>query len=132
MNVTPTVQVTELIWTVFALLGMGAWTLNCVAAFRRYRALRMLRAERRARLWSAFSAVFAIGLIYVELAYVTVGLAAMMLPPNPESSTGSQLLFVVMLTSASAVITAGAVGWRYVDSELLRAAEGHRDTQNEH
>lgn len=122
MNITRTVQFTELLWTIVALPGLLLWLSNRQRARASLQAAKRLAIGNGRRAFARFSVRETTVWAFVEFVFVIIGVVSMTYESNPDSNTLSSLVIVAGLIVASAMITALGVEWRRVDRELVRTA----------
>lgn len=122
MNITYTIQSTELLWTLVAIPGLLLWVSNRMRARASLRATKRLDIGNGRRAFARFSVRETTVWAFVEAVFVTIGVVSMTYESNPDSNTLSSLVIVAGLILASAMITALGVEWRRVDRELVRSA----------
>ncbi len=122
MNITHTIQSTELLWTLVAIPGLLLWVSNRMRAGASLRATKRLDIGNGRRAFARFAVRETTVWAFVEAVFVAIGVVSMTYESNPDSNTLSSLVIVAGLILASAMITALGVEWRRVDRELVRTA----------
>lgn len=122
MNITRTIQLTELVWTIVAIPGLLLWVSNRMRARASLQATKRLVIGNGRRAFARFAVRETTAWAFVEVVFVAIGVVSMTYEPNPDSNTLSSLVIVAGLILASTMITVLGVEWRRVDRELVRTA----------
>jgi len=122
MNITHTVQSTELLWTLVAIPGLLLWVSNRMRARASLQATKRLDIGNGRRAFARFAVRETTVWAFVEAVFVAIGVVSMTRETNPDANTLSSLVIVTGLILTSTMITALGVEWRRVDRELVRAA----------
>ena len=122
MNITHTIQVTELLWTIVAIPGLLLWVSNRMRAGASLRATKRLDIGNGRRAFARFAVRETTVWAFVEAVFVAIGVVSMTYESNPDANTLSSLVIVSGLILSSAMITALGMEWRRVDRELVRTA----------
>jgi heme A synthase len=117
------IQWEEVLWSVVALVGLGFALFNAREARQDLHAVLRSNQNGARLMWAKFSRLLHITLASVELAFVLVGVIAMFRRPSPDTSTGGQLLLVVLLVGASALLTSVSIMWLRVHVAITKALQ---------
>lgn len=135
MNITRTIQFTELLWTLVAIPGLLLWVSNRRRAGASLRATKRLSIGNGRRAFARFAVRETTAWAFIEAVFVAIGAVSMTYEPNPDSNGVTRTVIVSSLILSSAVITALGVEWRRVDRELVRNAiaqmTAEQDTREE-
>jgi len=122
MNITNTIQSTELLWTLVAIPGLLLWVSNRMRAQASLQATKRLDIGNGRRAFARFAVRETTVWAFIEFVFVAIGVVSMTRETNPDANTLSSLVIVAGLILSSAMITALGVEWRRVDRELVRTA----------
>jgi hypothetical protein len=124
IDITPTIQLSEVVWLLACLPGLIIWTLNLKMALKDRKVTRLLYSDRGdpALLWSNYSVADTRLFVIVEWIFVFVG--AFYLTQLPDNSTLIVRWTVVGLFVYVAVsITRSGLMWRSVDRRMKEIAK---------
>jgi hypothetical protein len=109
-----TVQLTEVLWTVPALIGLWFWSANFQVSILALRASRAVEVSAGAKLWARFSALLTAVFMFVEFVFAMTGIVSMTVAPSPTANAGRVWFYAALFIGASVGIAVIALRWRTV------------------
>lgn len=122
MNLTHSVSVLELIWTIVALPGAILWGLNRHSATMTLRAARLARVGNGRRVYANFAVKETSAWLGIEVLFLALGVLSMFVEPTSSEVKWPAYVITFGMIAASLIITYLAFAWRGVDAVILEMA----------
>lgn len=122
-DLTNTIQLAELVWTLIALPGLVLWIINRISAGQTLRAARAMGISNGRMLFARFGVRETTAWTVIDAVFVIIGVVAMTNASNPDADDSpTRLLVAAGLIGASCIVTYLGWSWREIDVALVRLA----------
>lgn len=119
IDITPYIQLLEVIWTAIALIGGYYAVVNLLEATKDRKAVMESDLNGIREEWANFSVNLHRTLIGVEFTFAFVGIVSMFRRPSPDATTITSFVLAAFLVGGAIAIAYLSYRWRQVD-ELIK------------